>query len=134
MPLCGLTKPFFFCPTYNPVFCHSASHLVDANGASAGVWTSMGSSSLAQTTAEGIFNVKTWRAATMSEKGQITVEPHPSPTPNHHMTQGPCLLLESHLYAPPAVHNFRFFFPQKRKQNKKNKQKTGRKNQDKRTG
>jgi len=57
----------------------SASHLAVANEASAGVWTSMAFSSRGQITVEGTFSVKTWRAATTSEKGRTALYPHPPP-------------------------------------------------------
>lgn len=71
----------------------------------------MASSSLARTTAEGTFNVKTWRAATTTSEIGVDHprQPHP-PTPNYHVTQGPHLFSESHLYAPPSVHFKSFFF------------------------
>lgn len=62
---------------------YSASRLVVANEAFAGVWTSMAFSSLAQTTVEGTFSVKTWRAAAttiMNEIGRTTLDGQP-PTP-----------------------------------------------------
>lgn len=106
----------------NPFTCplpHSVSHLVAANEASAGVWTSMAFSSPAQTTVEGTFSVKTWRAATTtSEKGRNT-DPY-SPPPNHHVTQGPRLLSESHLYASPSVHFKIFVFSNRKKRREKN--------------
>lgn len=59
-------------PSTCPV-THSVNHLAAASEASAGVWTSTASSYLAPTTAEGTFNVKTWRAATTtSERGRTT--------------------------------------------------------------
>lgn len=53
----------------------------------------------------------------------------PSPAPNHHVTQGPRLLSESHLYAPPSVHfkKFGLFFflkSKKKKEEEKRKSKT----------
>lgn len=55
--------------------------------------------------------------------------PPPSPAPNHHVTQGPRLLSESHLYAPPSVHfkKFGLFFflkSKKKKEEEKRKSKT----------
>lgn len=68
----------------------SASHLVDVNGGSAGVWTSTGFSSLEQTTAEGTFNVRTWRAATTtSEKRGADQSPALPPLPNPKTTTWP---------------------------------------------
>lgn len=53
----------------------------------------------------------------------------PSPAPNHHVTQGPRLLSESHLYALPSVHfkKFGLFFflkSKKKKEEEKRKSKT----------
>lgn len=41
------------------------------------------------------------------------------PLPNHHFTQGPRLLSEPHLYAPPSIHFKIFFQTEKKKQAEK---------------
>ena len=60
---------------------HSASRHVVAKEAFAGVWIDMVFSSQAQTTVEGTFSVKTWRAATTSEMRKTILD---SPTPVPH--------------------------------------------------
>lgn len=111
-----------------PIFFYtcSASHPAVANEASAGAWTNMAFSSPAQTTVEGTSSVKTWRAAatttTTSEPGGDHPPPHPPPQ-NHHVTQGPRLLSESLLNAPPSVHFKSFVFSNWKKRKKKIKTK-----------
>ena len=119
--LCAVNMSLSSPPFVNPFIsflAYSVSHHAAVNEASAGVWTNMALSSLAQTTVEGTFNVKTWRAATTtSEKGRTTLDCYPPP-PNHHVTQGPRLLSESHLYAPPSVHFKIFVFSNWKKEEK----------------
>ena len=67
------------------------------------------------------------------KSGRTTLDaPSPPPlAPNHHVTQGPRLLSESHLYAPPSVHFKKFCFVFFLKSKKKEEEK---KIQNERTG
>lgn len=91
---------------YKPAF--SVNHLGDANEASAGVWTSMAFSSLAQTTVEETFSVKTWKTATTASENGADHPQRPRPLLPFVITTWPrahVFSLIHTFYALPDVHS-----------------------------